>query len=190
MKIERNGPCICGSGKKYKKCCLNKIKIYSFKVIPQHIGKFDCIIRLSERETLCDLHFYIQDALGWDNDHMFSFFIENKFGSSKKREYSANPFGEGNADICIKNLSLTAGQKIAYLFDYGDNHRFEIEVIQIELFDDRSGFRVGVIEKSGIAPEQYEYLFVDDDEEIEVGYSLPDTDNMEYSSVSKIGDDL
>lgn len=22
LKLERNGPCICGSGKKYKKCCL------------------------------------------------------------------------------------------------------------------------------------------------------------------------
>lgn len=24
MKIGRNEPCYCGSGKKYKKCCLNK----------------------------------------------------------------------------------------------------------------------------------------------------------------------
>ena len=24
MKIGRNQPCPCGSGKKYKKCCLNK----------------------------------------------------------------------------------------------------------------------------------------------------------------------
>ncbi len=24
MKIERNAPCPCGSGKKYKKCCWNK----------------------------------------------------------------------------------------------------------------------------------------------------------------------
>ena len=23
-KIGRNSPCICGSGKKYKKCCINK----------------------------------------------------------------------------------------------------------------------------------------------------------------------
>ena len=26
MKIGRNAPCPCGSGKKYKKCCLNKTK--------------------------------------------------------------------------------------------------------------------------------------------------------------------
>ena len=24
MKIDRNDPCLCGSGKKYKKCCLDK----------------------------------------------------------------------------------------------------------------------------------------------------------------------
>lgn len=27
MKIGRNDPCPCGSGKKYKKCCLSKSKI-------------------------------------------------------------------------------------------------------------------------------------------------------------------
>ncbi|GIW49037.1 MAG: hypothetical protein KatS3mg079_513 [Caloramator sp.] len=26
MKIGRNDPCPCGSGKKYKKCCIDKIK--------------------------------------------------------------------------------------------------------------------------------------------------------------------
>ena len=25
-KIGRNDPCICGSGKKYKKCCMNKVQ--------------------------------------------------------------------------------------------------------------------------------------------------------------------
>ena len=26
VKIGRNNPCPCGSGKKYKKCCINKLK--------------------------------------------------------------------------------------------------------------------------------------------------------------------
>lgn len=26
QKIKRNGPCPCGSGKKFKKCCLTKAK--------------------------------------------------------------------------------------------------------------------------------------------------------------------
>jgi uncharacterized protein YecA (UPF0149 family) len=25
-KISRNAPCICGSGKKFKRCCLNKVR--------------------------------------------------------------------------------------------------------------------------------------------------------------------
>lgn len=41
MKIGRNDPCPCGSGKKYKRCCLNKAKeqylaeavMYSFQNI-------------------------------------------------------------------------------------------------------------------------------------------------------------
>ena len=32
MKIGRNDPCPCGSGKKYKKCCLNKpSQVHKFK---------------------------------------------------------------------------------------------------------------------------------------------------------------
>ncbi len=26
MKVQRNAPCPCGSGKKYKQCCLNKVQ--------------------------------------------------------------------------------------------------------------------------------------------------------------------
>jgi len=37
MKIGRNDPCPCGSGKKYKKCCLNRLNEESIK--PYEIGK-------------------------------------------------------------------------------------------------------------------------------------------------------
>ena len=37
MKIGRNEPCPCGSGKKYKKCCLNKPK----ENIKNFIGDID-----------------------------------------------------------------------------------------------------------------------------------------------------
>lgn len=166
MKIGRNDPCSCGSGNKYKKCCLNKIKIYTFKIILLGFDNFDCTIRLLGEETLCDLHYNLQDALVWDNDHMYSFFLDNKFWS-RKMEYSANPLGEGNADICIKNLNLKRSQKIAYIFDYGDEHRFEIQVVNIELVDDPSKEKIGIVAQHGKAPEQYENYFEDEETELE-----------------------
>jgi hypothetical protein len=49
MKIGRNDPCPCGSGKKYKKCCFEKDEVpkkkHQFKKIesPKISGLFDKI---------------------------------------------------------------------------------------------------------------------------------------------------
>jgi len=43
LKIGRNDPCPCGSGKKYKKCCLDKVKPQNntnFSIPPEVIKKF------------------------------------------------------------------------------------------------------------------------------------------------------
>lgn len=39
-KIRRNEPCPCGSGKKYKKCCLSKNKLIPITNIPQSTWDF------------------------------------------------------------------------------------------------------------------------------------------------------
>ncbi|MDR1689720.1 MAG: SEC-C domain-containing protein [Clostridiales bacterium] len=36
MKVGRNDPCPCGSGKKYKKCCLSKDEILKFEYLPSY----------------------------------------------------------------------------------------------------------------------------------------------------------
>lgn len=154
MKIGRNEKCPCGSMEKYKKCCLNKMKVYIFNARPLWTDTYNCRLRLSEGETLCDIHDYLQNALEWDNDHMYSFFLDNKFWN-RKTEYSANPMGEGSADICLGNLNLIEKQKIAYVFDYGDENRFELFLEKIELRDHLGDLKVGVINEKGKAPEQY-----------------------------------
>jgi hypothetical protein len=55
-KISRNAPCPCGSGKKYKKCCFNKV------IAPQLQGDGKIIEQLSKlkaNETLS-----IEDTIG------------------------------------------------------------------------------------------------------------------------------
>jgi len=49
QKVQRNAPCPCGSGKKYKKCCMPKVREQS-------------IHRADQREG-------IQQALSWINQH-------------------------------------------------------------------------------------------------------------------------
>lgn len=162
MQAGRNDPCPCGSDKKYKKCCLNKISIYTFAVTPHNFNHFSCSIRLTEDDTLYTLHVHLQEVLEWDNDHMFSFFMDNKIWN-RKSEYSGNPLGDGSANISIKNLFLKEGQKFLYLFDYGDEHCFEIQLTKIQKSDDLDNLPLGLIEKNGNAPEQYECFSEEED---------------------------
>ncbi len=41
-------------------------------------------------DALYDLHLLIQDAFGWDNDHLFSFYMSNRIGNEKNVSISNN----------------------------------------------------------------------------------------------------
>lgn len=158
----RNDTCPCGSGKKYKKCCIDRIDNYIFKINLKHVMGFHCVVCLGGDDALYDLHNEIQDAYGWDDDHMFSFVMDNEFFRSKE-EYSGDPMGDGSAgDKKLKDLNLKKGQIFGYLFDYGEHHEFEVTVLDILTSDEeKSKFKIGLVEKIGKRPKQYE--FEDDD---------------------------
>lgn len=78
MKIGRNDPCPCGSGKKYKKCCLNKEKSIFF------IGDY---IFYSEIEPLYkNLEFEINTFLEFEISLPFQIALEDKSLFSFKKE--------------------------------------------------------------------------------------------------------
>ncbi len=185
MAIGRNDPCSCGSGLKYKKCCLNRVFAYTLLVTTQEFESFSCWIKLTHNATLYSLHRYIQDALRWDNDHMFSFFMDNKMWS-RRSEYSANPYGEGNANICLRNvLKPKKGEKFIYLFDYGDEHRFDIEIIDIEKVDNLEAFTDEIVKIKGELPTQYQYF-----EEEDVDCLITDIETIERIAIEKREENL
>lgn len=57
-KIGRNDPCPCNSGRKYKKCCLNKMGAFSERPIPPEI------LLAIERQKAQDLQRSSQQGLG------------------------------------------------------------------------------------------------------------------------------
>ncbi len=203
VKVKRNEPCPCGSGKKYKKCCFldpdrdHEIKraallansleeaqsiinqpdeIYTIKVdllekcgevFHQEISR---TFEIPGRETLYDLHWIIQTAFGWDNDHLYSFYMSNKL-FDRETEYSGTPDGDyirsdfdyekpaGSAAATeLRDLNLSRGQVFLYLFDYGDMiiHEVRVESSRQMTSDDDQGSKM--IDKVGIAPDQYPYV--------------------------------
>ena len=119
-------------------------------------------IELKETQTLDDLHeAIIYKSFGWDDPHMYSFFFDNiPYSKNRKNEYSCHP--ESNFDgekpkssnIKLKYLNLRKNQKFLFVFDFGDDHQFGIQVEGFGKIQKGKKYPL-ILEKKGKAPEQY-----------------------------------
>lgn len=113
-------------------------------------------IKLSYKHTLEDLHLCIQKAFDFDNDHLYSFFMDGKRYS---RDAYHSVFGDEapySDEAVIGNLDLYKGKKILYLFDYGDSWEFIVQLVAIDE-NEKETKKPVITEKKGAAPPQYRY---------------------------------
>ena len=66
------------------------MKIYTFKIQLRWQRPVSRTIEIGEDETLHDLHCAIQSAFGWDNDHLYSFFLSGRTWD-RQSEYAGKP---------------------------------------------------------------------------------------------------
>lgn len=127
---------------------------YIFKVSLS--GKVWRKIKLSHNHTLYDLHMEIQNAFHFDDDHLYTFFMEGK--RSSKNNFHSDMCGEGPYvdHAVIGELGLYKGKRILYLFDYGDMWQFMINVVEINENEEEISIPE-IIEIKGEAPKQYNY---------------------------------
>ncbi len=111
-------------------------------------------IMLSHLHTLLDLHNSIQDAFDFDDDHLYSFFMDAKRYSRNAYESPNSENGPYVDEVNIGELELYEGQRILYLFDYGDSWEFNIVLEKIDS-DGPLPLNPKIVEKKGKAPEQY-----------------------------------
>ena len=114
-------------------------------------------IEIAEQQSLHQLHAVIQDAIGWDGDHLYSFFMSNR--PWDRTTEITSPYNEdadvpSAAHVRLQDLELAPKQKFLYLFDFGDEHRFEVEVVEIRP-DAPAGEYPVIVDSRGQAPEQY-----------------------------------
>ncbi len=112
------------------------------------------MIQISADHTLLDLHNSIQKAYRFDDDHLYSFFMDGKLWS---HECFTSPYDDQGIcvdEVRIGELGLFVGQNILYLYDYGDMWRFRVELEEI-ITEGVKPRKPQVIEKIGIAPKQY-----------------------------------
>lgn len=131
--------------------------VYTFKV---SLSK-NCWrkISVSHQHTLADLHLAIQEAFDFDNDHLYAFYVGGTRRTGKPI-YCADVEDEVEDDVktaeetTIEDMGLYKGQKLYYLFDFGDMWEFDIELIKIEK-NKQLPLNPVIIETKGESPEQY-----------------------------------
>jgi hypothetical protein len=107
-------------------------------------------------QTLVDLHRVLQAAFEWDDDHLYSFWLSGRFWDSAGSEYSTPGWcehGQRSARTKLERLGLAVGQRIAYLFDFGDEWRVRLALKKLEPAD--GGTYPQILVSRGEAPPQY-----------------------------------
>jgi len=126
--------------------------VYRFKVaLRQSLWRR---IEVSASHTLLDLHYAIQNAYRFDGDHLYSFFMDGQAWSDDRLTSPYDDEGPHVDEVRIGDLGLEAGQRILYLFDYGDEWRFQVTLEEIRE-EGRRPRKPKTVEQKGRAPEQY-----------------------------------
>jgi len=118
-------------------------------------------------QSLADLSDALQAAFEWYDEHLYSFWLSGEFWERDGTEYThpfhaaeTGPlaaFGVGpaptSAVTSLDRLGLEAGQRIAYVFDFGDEWRLRLTLSEIKA-DDGQSYPL-LIDSAGTAPPQY-----------------------------------
>lgn len=111
-------------------------------------------IQISKSATLYRLHKAIISAFDFEDDHAHAFFMDNHYWSGYAAFFSMKMHGDERLTKSYKleKLNLSKGDQFKYVFDFGDEWRFQCKVLR-ELDEQLDVPRV--IRSVGESPEQY-----------------------------------
>jgi hypothetical protein len=112
-------------------------------------------IELAEDNTLEDLHLTIQSVFRWMDDHLYSFYLSGDQRDSQSE--IGSPWSDTAVhthQIEMAHLNLQEGQIFLYLFDYGDNHEFDVTVLTINPLAPKADYP-RIVTYQGTPPPQY-----------------------------------
>jgi hypothetical protein len=123
-------------------------------------GEVRRVIAVRDDLTLVDLHYALQSAFGWDDDHLYAFWLGGQFWTNAS-EHFTHPRGtdepldpaERSAAVRLDSLGLSQGERLCYVFDFGDEWRVRLHVDAVLADEGHASPRV--VEAVGAAPPQY-----------------------------------
>jgi hypothetical protein len=131
------------------------VKTYLLRIYHRAVEHVWRDIEIATDQTLEDLHLMIQRAFGWSDDHLYSFFMNGR--AWDRSAEIGSPWSDCHLhthQVKIGTLDLKPGRRFLYLFDYGDNHEFDISVVRIDLVTHRGDYP-RIVAARGRAPQQY-----------------------------------
>lgn len=123
-------------------------------------------IAMLDRQSLHKFAEAIISSFNFDFDHCFGFFdnIKNVYlqDSTKKYELFADLEDKGIEPVDSESVKKTkvkkafekVGEKMIFMFDYGDDWRFLVELLEIKSVNKNKKYPV-ILERHGQPPEQY-----------------------------------
>jgi hypothetical protein len=115
-------------------------------------------IEIDSSATLGQLHLAIQDAVGFDNDHLYDFYISRTESSHSPSAIRFDDEQDGAySSMTLENLyPLETGYHLYYFFDYGDSWLFKLSKSRKKPHEPRQGIDYPrCISEMGERPEQY-----------------------------------
>lgn len=135
---------------------------YVFKVNFKSYKKMYREIELRSEQTFYDLAASIQRSIGWDNDHLYAFYLNGKKYDSTFEVTGSFGWGVTHDGDDVLDESTPLGmvgfvkkQTFLYFFDFGDNHQFDVQVVNINPTAEENAKYPRVIKSEGRAPKQY-----------------------------------
>ena len=138
-------------------------KIWTLQIkMPQAISECVRVVEIDFQASFLQLHTAIQKAVGFDDDHLFCFYLgrhPDQQAHTIGGEPSWNGYNPKNRyrKISISDIwPLPTGYKLYYLFDFGDNWTFQINKTRHKDKIPQPGITYPrVIEAKGRNPVQY-----------------------------------
>jgi len=107
--------------------------------------------------TLYDFSSAILEAFDFDNDHLHQFTYKDRQGFQKSiyHPYAQHGEDDGFTDqVLLRDWQINIGDRITYIFDFGDWWKFNVVLESIEEPDPKLK-KPKVIEQKGKSPAQY-----------------------------------
>jgi hypothetical protein len=95
----------------------------------------------------------ILDAVKFDSDHLYHFEYETPLGAIERVNHDFIDERPWASDVRVGDVPLRVGQKMTYLYDFGDHWEFEVTLEQVD--QDKAVKKLRVLEMHGNPPEQY-----------------------------------